>query len=160
MILRLGAFRCAERNALGTIVAIYDMLASMEKHYHVWVRSGLVFMFKAKPYKSRAHANKVAAALRPDPDDRMVRACVQCPEPRRSRRRPPRWSRVAAEVAEVLDAHPTKVHRALVAALRNEKSHRRNPSPGPTLSNGVPTPPEAVEDARGHLDNEIRDVLR
>ena len=111
----------AERNALGTIVAIDDMLSPMAKHYHVWVRSGLVFMFKAKPYKSRAHANKVAAALRPNPDDRMVRACEQCPESRRSKRRSPRWPRVATAMAETLGADSGEVRRALVAALRHER---------------------------------------
>ena len=96
----------------------------MDKHYHIWVRSGQIFMFKAKPYKSRTHANKVAAELRADPDDRMVRACVKCPESRRSKRRTPRWPRVATAMAETLGADPGKVRRALVAALKHERDHR------------------------------------
>ena len=62
----------------------------MDKHFHVWLRSGTVFVLKAKPYKSRAHANKVAAEMRTNPDDRMVRACEQCPTTTPSKRRPPR----------------------------------------------------------------------
>ena len=96
----------------------------MDKHYHIWVRSGRIFMFRAKPYKSRAHASKVAAKLRADPDDRMVRACMKCPESRKSRRLPPRWPRVATAMAETLGADPGKVRRALVAALKHERDHR------------------------------------
>ena len=93
----------------------------MDRHYHIWVRSGVIFMFKAKRYKSRAHANKVAAEMRADPEDRMVRACVKCPESRRSKRQPPRWPRVATAMAETLGADPGEVRRALVAALKHEK---------------------------------------
>ena len=102
----------------------------MDRHYHIWVRSGVIFMFKAKRYKSRAHANKVAAEMRADSEDRMVRACVKCPESRRSKRQPPRWPRVATAMAETLGADPGEVRRALVAALKHEKKQRRDPFGG------------------------------
>ena len=117
--------------SVGTIVAIRGNLPPMmDKHYHIWVRSGVIFMFKAKRYKSRAHANKVAAEMRADPEDRMVRACVKCPESRRSKRQPPRWPRVATAMAETLGADAGEVRRALVAALKHEKKQRRDPFGG------------------------------
>ena len=93
----------------------------MDKHYHVWVRSGVVFMLRAKPYQSRAHANKVAAGLRASPDDRMVRGCVKCPVTRPSKRRPTRWATVARAVAAELGAEPSAVRAALDAALAVER---------------------------------------
>ena len=93
----------------------------MEPHYHVWTRSGTVFVLKPKPYKSRAHANKVAAALRASPDDRMVRACTECPVTKPSKRRPPRWATVARAVAAELGAEPAAVRRALTTALAAER---------------------------------------
>ena len=94
----------------------------MEPHYHVWVRSGRVFSLVGRPYTSRSHAAKVAAELREDPQDRMVRACTNCPPSKRSRRRPPRWARVATKVAEVVGADPGTVHQALKAALEADRT--------------------------------------
>ena len=93
----------------------------MDKHFHVWTRSGTVFVLKPKPYRSRAHANKVAAELRASPDDRMVRACVECPTTQPSKRRPPRWATVARAVAAELGADPAAVRAALDAALAAER---------------------------------------
>ena len=94
----------------------------MDKHFHVWERRGKTFLMRDRPYITRSHANKDAAALQPDPGDRMVRECAACPESQRSRRRPVRWSRVAAEVAKALGADPGDVRRALDAALEHEKT--------------------------------------
>ena len=93
----------------------------MDKHYHVWVRSGVVFMLKAKRYRSRAHANKVAAEMRADPEDRMVRACTECPTTSPSKRRPPRWANLARQVAEAVGADSGVVRRALDRALAAER---------------------------------------
>ena len=93
----------------------------MDKHYHVWVRSGVVFMLRAKRYRSRAHANKVAAEMRADPEDRMVRACVECPVTVASKRRPTRWATVARQVAAELGADPAAVRAALTSALAAER---------------------------------------
>ena len=93
----------------------------MDKHYHVWLRSGVVFVLKAKRYKSRAHANKVAAEMREDPEDRMVRACEQCPTTTPSKRRAPRWATVARQVAAAVGADPAAVRAALTAALDAER---------------------------------------
>ena len=93
----------------------------MDKHHHVWLRSGTVFVLKAKPYKSRAHANKVAAEMRANPDDRMVRACTECPTTAPSKRRPPRWATVARQVAAAVGAEPAAVRAALAAALDAER---------------------------------------
>ena len=51
----------------------------MDKHYHVWLRSGTVFVLKAKPYKSRAHANKVAATMRATPADHDAQQATPAP---------------------------------------------------------------------------------
>ena len=93
----------------------------MDKHYHVWLRSGRVYMMQAKPYKSRAHANKVAAEMRASPDDRMVRGCTECPTTKPSKRRPPRWAAVARQVAAAVGADPAAVRAALDAALAAER---------------------------------------
>ena len=93
----------------------------MDKHYHVWLRAGVVFVLKAKPYKSRAHANKVAATMRADPEDRMVRACTECPTTAPSKRRPMRWATVARQVAAAVGAEPAAVRAALDAALDAER---------------------------------------
>ena len=94
----------------------------MEKHYHVWLRAGKTFLMRDRPYTTRSHANKNAGALRSDPGDRMVRECTVCPESQRSRRRPPRWSRVAGEMAAALGADAATVRAALDTALKNEKT--------------------------------------
>ena len=96
----------------------------MDKHYHVWTRAGKTFLMRDRPYNTRSHANKDAAALQPDPDDRMVRECSVCPVSRRSRRRPVRWSRVAAEVALAVGADPGDVRRALEAAIETDRAER------------------------------------
>ena len=71
----------------------------------------------------------------------MVRACVKCPESRRSKRRPPRWQQVATTMAETLGADSAKVHRALVAALRHEKKDLRSPvTPGAGVAFGSDSP--------------------
>ena len=57
----------------------------------------------------------------PDKADRLVLQCEQCPEPRRSRRRAPRWARVAREVVEAVGADPRAVRSALEAALAGER---------------------------------------
>ena len=93
----------------------------MDKHYHVWLRSGVVFVLKAKPYKSRAHANKIAAEMRADPEDRMVRACTECPVTVASKRQPTRWGAVARQVAEAVGADSAAVRAALAAALAAER---------------------------------------
>ena len=93
----------------------------MEAHYHVWTRSGRIFRIHDHPYASRSHAAKVAAKLRSDPQDRMVRACTECPPPVRSKRKPPRWSRVAAAVAEAVGADLATVRSALEDAIATER---------------------------------------
>ena len=96
----------------------------MDKHFHVWTRAGKTFLMRDRKYRTRSHANKDAVALRPDQRDRMVRECEQCPESRRSRRRPPRWAKVAREVAETVGADPAAVRTALEAALAGEREER------------------------------------
>ena len=98
--------------------------APMDKHFHVWTRAGKTFLMRDRKYRTRSHANKDAGALRPDHRDRMVRECEQCPESRRSRRRPPRWAKVAREVAEAVGADPAAVRTALADALDAERRER------------------------------------
>ena len=86
-----------------------------------------MFTMTTRPFTNRSVAHKWAVKQRPNKADRLVLACEECPPSRRSQRRLPRWSRVAAEVAEAVDADPGTVRRALVAALRHEKSERRDP---------------------------------
>ena len=94
----------------------------MDKHFHVWERRGKTFLMRDRPYITRSHANKDAAALQPNPGDRMVRECVTCPESQRSRRRPLRWAKVADEVAAALGADAATVRVALDTALEHEKT--------------------------------------
>ena len=96
----------------------------MEKHFHVWVRAGRAFLIVDRKYHTRSHANKDAEKMKPAPEDRMVRGCVACPPSRRSRRRPVRWSRVAAEVAQAVGADPGDVRRALEAAIEADRAER------------------------------------
>ena len=121
MIPRPRHARHAGRDPVGTNVAILPIIGVMDKHYHVWLRAGVVFVLKAKRYKSRAHANKVAAEMREDPEDRMVRACEQCPTTTPSKRRAPRWATVARQVAAAVGADPAAVRAALAAALDAER---------------------------------------
>ncbi len=73
-----------------------------------------MFTMTTRPFANRSVAHKWAVKQRPNKADRLVLVCEECPPGRRSQRRLPRWSRVAADVAEAVDADPAKVHRALV----------------------------------------------
>ena len=75
----------------------------------------------ARPFNDRTTCHKWAAKQRPDKAERLVLACEECPPSRRSRRRPPRWARVAAEVAAAVGADPGTVRRALDTALAAER---------------------------------------
>ena len=92
-----------------------------EPHFHAWLRSGRVFTMTARVFANRSVAHKWAVKQRPDKADRLVLACTECPPSRRSRRRPPRWSRVARELAATLNADPAAVRFALDAALASER---------------------------------------
>ena len=59
--------------------------------------------------------------MRATPDDRMVRACTECPTTTPSKRRPPRWATVARQVAAAVGAEPAAVRAALAAALTTER---------------------------------------
>ena len=83
-----------------------------------------MFTMTTRPFANRSVAHKWAVKQRPNKADRLVLVCEECPPSRRSQRRLPRWSRVAVEVAEAVDADPAKVRRALMAALRHEKKQR------------------------------------
>ena len=89
-----------------------------------------MFTMTTRPFANRSVAHKWAVKQRPNKADRLVLACEECPPSRRSQRRLPRWSRVAVEVAEAVDADPAKVRQALVAALRHEKRQRQDPFGG------------------------------
>ncbi len=91
-----------------------------------------MFTMTTRPFANRSVAHKWAVKQRPNKADRLVLVCEECPPGRRSQRRLPRWSRVAADVAEAVDADPAKVHRALVAAVKHEKKQRRDPFGGVT----------------------------
>ena len=93
----------------------------MDKHYHVWLRRGKTFLMQDRLYNTRSHANKDAAALQPDPGDRMVRECLVCPPSKRSKRRPVRWALIAKEVATAVGADPAIIREALRAALERER---------------------------------------
>ena len=77
---------------------------------------------KPRIFEDRTVCHKWAAKQRPDKADRIVRPCELCPPSRRSRRRPLRWARVAADVAEALGADPALVRLALKEAVERDQS--------------------------------------
>lgn len=83
-------------------------------HYHVWIRRGRIFSMRPFKYATRQGAQKAAAKLTSDAKARMVLRCDACPPSTRSKRRPVRWSQVAAAVGvDVAE---------LVAAVKAERS--------------------------------------
>ena len=91
------------------------------KHFHVWVRSGRVFTMRPRLYESRHTATSVARRLRPDGADRIVLACESCPTTRPSKRRPPRWPKVARTVAEHFGLDAGTVREVLTDAIAAER---------------------------------------
>ena len=93
-----------------------------EPHYHVWTRAGKIFTMQEREFESRHTATKVARRLRPNPADRLVLACSDCPTSKRSRRRAPRPAVVAKAIAEAVGAPVATVRQALDAATAAERS--------------------------------------
>ena len=93
----------------------------MDKHFHIWERRGKTFLMRDRPYTTRSHANKDAAALQPEAGNRMVRECLECPPSKRSKRRPVRWALIAKEVATAVGADPATIRVALREALERER---------------------------------------
>ena len=85
-------------------------------HYHVWLRSGRTFLMQTRKYEARQTAVSVARKLRPNRVDRMVLGCDVCPASVRSKRRPAKWGRIAARMAEALGLDAAEVRRALERA--------------------------------------------
>ena len=61
----------------------------------------------------------------PAPGDRMVLSCTECPPPKPSRRRPPRWATVARTVAAAVGVPAEQLREALDEALKTEKDRKR-----------------------------------
>ena len=76
---------------------------------------------KDRRFESRKTAHKVAVKLRPAAEDRLVLACASCPTTKPSKRRPPRWSVIARELAEAFGLKPAAVRERLTAALEAER---------------------------------------
>ena len=93
-----------------------------DKHFHIWTRAGRTFLMGTRRYTTRSHANKDAVAARPAAADRMVRECSKCPASTRSKRRPPSWSRVAADVAAAMNVDPAALRAELERALEAERA--------------------------------------
>ena len=96
----------------------------MTTHYHAWIRSGRVFTMAPRVFADRTVAHKWAARKRTVKQDRLVLACEGCPETRPSKRRPPRWSVIAREVAQALGVKSIEVREALATALSAERRRR------------------------------------
>ena len=106
-------------------------------HFHVWVRSGQAFLMRPRVFESRHTAAKAARRLRSAAQDRLVLQCDACPPATRSKRRPPAWGRIAADLAADVGLPVVEVRRALAAA-READRRRRAPaglSPGRTGGN-------------------------
>ena len=94
-------------------------------HYHVWVRRGQIFTMRPRLFESRHTATKAARRLRSDAPDRLVLACEACPQPQRSRRRPPAWGRIARDVAAAVGLQAGDVRQALATARAADRERRR-----------------------------------
>ena len=95
-----------------------------EPHYHVWTRAGKIFTMQEREFESRHTATKVARRLRPNPADRLVLACSDCPTSKRSRRQAPRPAVIARAIAEAVGAPVAMVRQALDAATATERRRR------------------------------------
>ena len=93
----------------------------MERHFHVWIRTGRVFTMRPRLYESRHTATSVARRLRPNGADRLVLACECCPETRPSKRKPPRWGAIARKLAQRFDLPAGEVREALTAELAADR---------------------------------------
>ena len=94
-------------------------------HYHVWLRSGSIFRLVPRKFDDRSTARKWAVRRGAGRTDRLVLACEECPEPKRSKRRPPRLSVLARDVAAAVGAPVSKVREALKASMAREREARR-----------------------------------
>ena len=90
-------------------------------HHHAWLRSGRVFTMASRSFNDRTTAHKWATKQRSEKADRLVLACESCPATRPSKRKPPRWSVVARELAEAFGLKPAAVRERLTAALAAER---------------------------------------
>ena len=72
-----------------------------------------MFTLQLRRFNDRTVAYRWAAERRVEKADRLVLACSRCPVSQRSRRRPMRWDRVAADVGV-----SARTLRAAVAAER------------------------------------------
>ena len=99
----------------------------MATHYHVWVRAGKVFTMRERVFDSRKTAHKAAVRLRLEVADRLVLQCEACPTSAPPRRRPPNWTRIAADLAAAIGADP-RVVRTELAAAREAEDRRRTTS--------------------------------
>ena len=75
-------------------------------------------------FSDRTVAHRWAARKRPDRADRLVLACEACPQPQRSRRRPPAWGRFARDVADAFGLPAADVRQALAAAREADRKRR------------------------------------
>ena len=111
------------RGTAATIVALPPIRRVM--HYHAWLRSGQMFGMKATRFSDRTVAHRWAARQRANKADRLVLACEECPRPKRSRRRPPAWGRIARDVAAVVGLPVVDVRHALDEARERDAERQR-----------------------------------
>ena len=78
-----------------------------------------------RKFASRTTAHRYAERQRPDARDRFVLSCTDCPPPKPSRRRPPRWATVARTVAAAVGVPAEQLREALDEALKTEKDRKR-----------------------------------
>ena len=94
----------------------------METHYHAWIRHGRIFSMRPQAFSSRATAARHATYKKPDPHDRLVLACTNCPssqrsaKPRRKLHVPDRLG-LSRQLAQRLDVPLGTVASALDAVL-------------------------------------------
>ena len=83
-----------------------------------------MFAMKATKFADRTVAHRWAARQRPIKADRLVLACDACPQPQRSRRRPPAWGRIARDLAAAVGLPIVEVRYALDEAREADRRRR------------------------------------
>ena len=109
----------------------------METHYHAWIRHGRIFSMRPQAFSSRATAARHATYKKPDPHDRLVLACTECPASTpstRSKRKlhvPDRIG-LSRQLAQRLDVPLSMVASALDAILGAGRRQPAGPDPNVT----------------------------
>ena len=109
--------------ALGQPLALQSSgMAETQPHFHIWTRCGRIFSLLERRYNTKQAALQAATKLRPDAAYRMVRACVECPTTKPSKRRQPRWGAIARRLAERFDLPAGEVREALADELAADRA--------------------------------------